>query len=75
MLQYRVSDNVGGVKFILSTLQRALMEERHFGLVDGFALPTVGSHRNRFRSGTQADPCISSISNCDHDYYFELLSS
>src|SRR3974390_1809914 len=26
------------------------MEERHFALVDGFALPTLGSHRNRFRS-------------------------
>ena len=32
----RVSDNVGGVKFISSTLRRALMEERHFALVDGF---------------------------------------
>src|SRR5215472_10468691 len=49
------------------------MEERHFALVDGFALPTVGSLRNRFRSGTQSDPCISSTRNCDHDYYFELL--
>ena len=29
-------DNVGGVKFFLSTLQHALMEERHFALVDGF---------------------------------------
>ena len=39
----------------------------------GFALPTVGSLRNRFRSGTQSDPCISSIRNCNHDYCFELL--
>jgi hypothetical protein len=70
----RVSDNVGGVKFFLSTLRRAPGEERHFALVDGFALPTVGSPRNRFRSGTQSDPCISSIRTCDHDYYFELLS-
>jgi hypothetical protein len=29
--------------------------------------------RNRFRSGTRPDPCISSVSYCDHDYYFELL--
>jgi hypothetical protein len=29
--------------------------------------------RNRFRSGIQSDPCISSVCNCDHDYYFELL--
>jgi hypothetical protein len=68
-----ISDNVGRVKFILSTLRDALQEERHFALVDGFALPTVGSLRNRFRSGTQSDPCISSIRSRDHDYYFELL--
>ena len=36
LLKHRVSDNVGGVKFISSTLRRALMEERHFALVDGF---------------------------------------
>src|SRR5215831_13298872 len=71
--QTGLSDNVGRVKFILSTLRRALQEERHFALVDGFALPTAGSLGNRFRSGTQSDPCISSIRNCDHDYYFELL--
>ena len=47
----RLSDNVGGGKFFLSTLRRALVEERHFALVDGSALPTVGSLRNRFRSG------------------------
>ena len=23
--------------------------------------------------GNRSDPCISSVSNCDHDYYFELL--
>ncbi|MGA8308776.1 MAG: hypothetical protein WB755_02010 [Terriglobales bacterium] len=34
----RISDNVGGVKFVLSTLQRALMEERHFALVAGFCV-------------------------------------
>src|SRR5580692_6733971 len=47
--------------------------KRHFALVEGFALPTVDSLVIVFRSGTRSDPCISSVSNCDHDYYFELL--
>jgi hypothetical protein len=40
--KYRVSDNVGGVKQFSSTLQHALVEERHFALVEAvaFALPT-----------------------------------
>jgi hypothetical protein len=40
--QIAVSDNVGGVKQFLSTLQHALVEERHFALVEAFAfaLPT-----------------------------------
>src|SRR5580692_7457560 len=46
--------------------------KRHFALVEGFALPTVDSLVIVFRSGTRSDPCISSVSNCDHDYYFEL---
>jgi len=29
-----LSDNVGGVKLFLSTLPRALREERHFGLAE-----------------------------------------
>ncbi|HEX4783990.1 MAG TPA: SDR family NAD(P)-dependent oxidoreductase, partial [Candidatus Sulfotelmatobacter sp.] len=32
-----ISDNVGGVKHFSCTLRRALLEERHFALVDGFA--------------------------------------
>jgi hypothetical protein len=42
LLQNRLSDNVGGVKQFLSTLQHALVEERHFALVEAFAfaLPT-----------------------------------
>jgi hypothetical protein len=32
-----------------------------------------GSLAIKFRSGTQSDPCISSVHNLDHDYYFELL--
>jgi hypothetical protein len=51
----------------------ALTEERHFALVDGFALPTVGSVVIVSGQECQSDPCISSIRNCDHDYYFELL--
>ena len=52
----RVSDNVGGVKLFLSTLGRALVGERHFALVDGFALPTVGSLRNRFQVRNSVRP-------------------
>src|SRR5438046_10160737 len=37
-----VSDNVGGVKHFSRTLQRALGEERHFALVDGFAFSNPG---------------------------------
>jgi len=37
------------------------------------AYPTQGSLAIRFRSGTQSDPCISSVTTSDHDYYFELL--
>jgi hypothetical protein len=33
----RLSDNVGGVKQVSSTLQRALVEERHFALVEAVA--------------------------------------
>src|SRR5438093_4966829 len=38
-----LSDNVGGVKHFSRTLQRALGEERHFALVDGFAFSNPGS--------------------------------
>src|SRR5580700_8080972 len=62
------------VKHFLSALLHALKEERHFALMDGVAFPTVGSLVIVFRSGTRSDPCISSVCNCDHDYYFELLA-
>ena len=61
------------VKHFLSTLLHALKEERHFALVEGFAFPTVGSLVIHSGQDTQSDPCISSVCNCDHDYYFELL--
>src|SRR5207247_3173764 len=38
-----LSDDVGGVKHFSRTLQRALGEERHFALVDGFAFSNPGS--------------------------------
>jgi hypothetical protein len=42
VLPRRVSDNVGGVKQFSSTPQHALVEERHFALVEAvaFSLPT-----------------------------------
>ena len=42
----------------------ALVEERHFAL-DENGRANQGSHRNHFRSGTQSDPCISSVRNCE----------
>jgi hypothetical protein len=38
-----ISNNVGGVKHDLSTQWHALRKERHFALVDGFALCNLGS--------------------------------
>src|SRR5713226_3306414 len=49
------------VKHFSSTRQHALREERHFALVDDLAFPTLGSLVIVFRSGTQSDPCISSV--------------
>ena len=54
-------NNVGGVKQFLSTLLRALEEERHFALVEDVPYPTKARSQSVFRSGTQSDPCISSI--------------
>src|SRR5436309_11260618 len=54
-----------------STLRYALIEERHFALVDGLRFPTWARF-NRLGSATQSDPTISSMPNCDHDHLFEL---
>jgi hypothetical protein len=35
MLETGISDNVGGVKYFLGVLTRALRRERHFALVEG----------------------------------------
>src|ERR1022692_3625863 len=53
-------DNVGGVKYFLSVLLRALRRARHFALVEDVP-SNQGSLAIRFRSGTQSDPCISSV--------------
>ena len=49
------------VKHFLSVLLRALRRARHFALVEGSGIPTKGSLVIRFRSETQFDPCISSV--------------
>src|ERR1035437_8804954 len=54
-------NNVGSVKHFPGTLQHALGEERHFALVDGLRVPTKARSQSVFRSGTQSDPTISSI--------------
>src|ERR1039458_1019186 len=55
-----ISDNVDCVKHFVGVLTRALRRARHFALVE--ALPYQPRlARNRFRSGTQSDPCISSV--------------
>ena len=60
MVKNRLSDNVGGVKFFLSTLRRALVEERHFALVDGFAFSNRRLARNQF-SGQELGPTHASL--------------
>ncbi len=42
-MKHPISNNVGGVKPHVHTLQHALEEERHFALVDGLRVPTLGS--------------------------------
>jgi hypothetical protein len=57
----RIPDNVAPVKHFLGALTRALRGARHFALVEGSAIPTKARSSIRFRSGTQSDPCISSV--------------
>jgi hypothetical protein len=48
------------VKYVLSVLIRALRRARHFALVEDVPIqPRLA--RNPFRSETQFDPCISSV--------------
>jgi hypothetical protein len=67
MISGEISDNVGDVKPFLSVLTRALRRARHFALLEKSAVSNQGSLSISFRSGTQSDPCISSIHNLDHD--------
>src|SRR5215471_15305483 len=64
-----ISNNVGGVKQFLRTLLSALIEERHFALVDGFARFQPWARFESSGSGTQSDPAISSITHCDQDSF------
>jgi hypothetical protein len=51
----------------LSTVPYARIEERHFALaVVGLRFPPRARFE-RLGSGTQSDPAISSITNCDHE--------
>ena len=61
-----VSDNVGTVKADARTLRELHSEERHFALVE-MCPANQDSLAIVFRSGTQSDPCISSVRNRDHD--------
>jgi hypothetical protein len=54
-----VSDNVGGVKFFLSALRYALMEERHFALVGEVRYST--SARLQSSSGQELSPTHASL--------------
>src|SRR4029077_16494809 len=65
-------NNVGDLKHSLSAREHALVEERHFALLDCLRVPTEARCES-LGSGTQFDPCISSVRNRDHDYYCELL--
>src|SRR6266568_2153918 len=60
-MQPGVSYNVGGVKYFSSILLHALVEERHFALVEKVPCPTKARSQSVFRSGTRSDPCISSV--------------
>jgi len=66
-----LSNNVGGVKHSVRARLPALAKERHFALVDGLRLTNLGSLLI-VGVRTQSDPSISSITNRDHDYFFEL---
>jgi len=49
------------VQYFLGVLTRALRRERHFALVEGAPYQPQGSLVIGFRSETQFDPCISSV--------------
>jgi len=62
----RLSGKVGAVKARARTLRELHSEERHFGLVD-VCPANQNSLAIGFRSGTESDPCLSSVHNRDYD--------
>jgi hypothetical protein len=68
----RLSDNVGSVKVFATTLLHALEQERHFALVDGFAVPSK-ARIVIVQVGNSVRPMHLFGRNCAHDYYFKLL--
>jgi hypothetical protein len=68
-----ISNNVGGVKQFSSTLLYALTKSAISLSKMVCAFPTWARFES-LGSGTQSDPAISSIPNCDHDYLFKLPS-
>jgi len=75
LAQNRLSDNAGCVKYFFPTRLHPLGEERHFALVDGFALCSTnqGSLVISFKSDISIRPMHLFGRMRDHDYYFELL--
>src|ERR1039458_3605579 len=49
------------VKHFLSVLTRALRRVRHFALVENVPIQPKARSQSVIRSGTQSDPCISSV--------------
>jgi hypothetical protein len=58
---------------VSSILLHALVEERHFALVEKMPYPTKARSQSKFRPGNSVRPMHLFGHNLDHDYYFELL--
>jgi len=68
-----VSDNVGGVKRVATTLPQALEQERHFALIGEVLNPTQARFLISIQVGNSVRPMHLFGHKFDHDYYFELL--
>ncbi len=68
-----VSDNVGGVKRVATTLPHALEQERHFALIGEVLNPTKARFLISIQVGNSIRPMHLFGHKFDHDYYFELL--
>jgi hypothetical protein len=73
MLITGVSDNVGGVKRVATTLPHALEQERHFALIGEVLNPTKARFLISIQVGNSVRPMHLFGHKFDHDYYFELL--